>query len=120
MIVTKSHRDSLLQRLRAECIDVDGAIQLGTFISIDAADTLSTIMVNGFPDPVRFFEGVTGLIEATSKASKAEHPRVALCGERVGLLWAEGKTDAAIRLEQFCNDLAQNPRSRYALCISVE
>lgn len=107
VVATKSHRDSLLQRLKAECVDIDGAIQQGTYISLDAADTLSTIMVNGLPDRARFFEGVCGLIEAASKAAKAEHPRVAFCGERVGLLWAEGKTDAAIRLEQLCNDLAR-------------
>jgi hypothetical protein len=88
-------------------VDVDGAIQQGTYISLDAAGTLSTIMVNGSPDPARFFEGVSGLIEAASKAAKLEHPRVAFCGERVGLLWAEDKTDAAIRLEQLCNDLAK-------------
>jgi DNA-binding NarL/FixJ family response regulator len=107
VVATKSHRDSLLQRLKAECVDVDGAIQQGTYISLDAADTLSTIMVNGLPDAVLFFESISGLIEAVSKASKAEHPRVAFCGERVGLLWAEGKTDAAIRLEQLCNDLVK-------------
>jgi DNA-binding NarL/FixJ family response regulator len=107
VIATKSHQDSLIQRLKSECVDVDGAIQQGTYISLDAADTLSTIMVNGLPDPVRFFEGVSGLIEAASKAAKAEHPRAVLCGERVGLLWAEGKADAAIRLEQLCNDLAK-------------
>ena len=107
VVATKSHRDSLLQRLKAECVDIDGAIQQGTYISLDAADTLSTIMVNGLPDPVRFLEGVSGLIEAVSKAAKAKHPRVAFCGERVGLLWAKGKTDAAIRLEQLCNDLAK-------------
>jgi hypothetical protein len=60
------------------------------------------------PDPVQFFEGIGGLIEAASKASKAEYPRVFFCGERVGLLWAEGKTDAAIRLEQLCNDLVKS------------
>jgi len=107
VVATKPHLDSLIQGLKAECVDVDGAIQQGTYISLDAADTLSTIMVNGLPDPVRFFEGVSGLIEAASKAAKLEHPRVAFCGERVGLLWAEGKTDAAIRLEQLCNDLAK-------------
>jgi DNA-binding NarL/FixJ family response regulator len=107
VVATKLHRNNLLQRLRAECVDVDGAIQQGTYISLDAADTLSTIMVNGLPDPVRFFEGVSGLIEAVSNAANADHPRVAFCGERVGLLWAEGKTDAAIRLEQLCNDLCK-------------
>jgi hypothetical protein len=88
-------------------VDVDVAAQQGTYISLDAADALSTIMVNGLPDPVRFIEGISGLIETASKAAKAEHPRVAFCGERVGLLWAEGKTDAAIRLEQLCNDLCK-------------
>jgi DNA-binding NarL/FixJ family response regulator len=107
VLVTKSHWDSLLQRLKAESVDVDDAIQQGICISLDAADTLSTLMVNGLPDPVRFFEGVSGLIDAASKAAKAERPRVAFCGERVGLLWAEGKTDAAIRLEQLCNDLCK-------------
>jgi DNA-binding NarL/FixJ family response regulator len=107
VIATKSHRDNLLQRLKAEGVDVDGAIRQGTYISLDADDTLSTIMVNGLPDPVRFFEGLSGLIESASKAAKADHPRVAFCGECQGLLWAEGKTDAAIRIEQLANDLAK-------------
>ena len=107
VVATKSHRDSLFERLKSECVDVDGAIQQGTYIPLDAADTLSAIMVNGLPDPVRFFEGLSGLIESASKAAKADHPRVAFCGECVGLLWAEGKTDAAIQIEQLGNDLAK-------------
>jgi DNA-binding NarL/FixJ family response regulator len=107
VMVTKSHQDALLQKLRTECVDVDDAIQRGTYISLDADDTLSSIMVNGLPDSARFFEGISGLIEAASKAAKATHPRVAFCGERVGLLWAVGKTDAAIRLEQLCNELGK-------------
>src|SRR2546429_8397566 len=64
-------------------------------------------MINDWPDEDRFLESFSKLIESTSKAAKAEHPRVAICGERVALLWAEGKKEAAIRLEQLCNDLAQ-------------
>jgi hypothetical protein len=63
--------------------------------------------VNGLPDATRFFTNVSGLIEAASKVAKANHPRVAYCGERVGLLWAEGKTDAAMRLEQLCSELCR-------------
>jgi DNA-binding NarL/FixJ family response regulator len=107
VVATKSHLDGLLDSLKAKSVDVDDAIQQGTYISLDAAETLSAIMVDGLPDPVRFFDGISGLIEAASKAAMAEHPRVAFCGERVGMLWAEGKTDAAIRLEQLCNDLAK-------------
>ncbi len=108
VLATNSHRDSLLQKLKIERVDIDIAIQRGTYISLDAADTLSSIMVNGLPDSARFFESVSGLIEAACKVAKARHPRVAFCGERVGLLWAEGMTDAAIRLEQLCNDLGKS------------
>jgi DNA-binding NarL/FixJ family response regulator len=107
VLATKSHRDSLLQRLKAAGVDTDGALQQGTYISLDATDTLSTIMVNGLPDPVRFFGSIGGFIEAAAKATKSEQPQVAVFGEAVALLQAEGKADAAIRFEQLGNDLAK-------------
>jgi hypothetical protein len=60
--------------------------------------------------------GVRSLLDAAAalvwmsrldKAAKAEHPRVAICCQRKGSLWEEGKTDAALQLEQCCNDLAK-------------
>ena len=42
-----------------------------------------------------------------SKEAKVEHPRVAVFGEGVALLWAKGKRHAAIRVEQLCNDLGK-------------
>jgi DNA-binding NarL/FixJ family response regulator len=106
-LVTKSHQESLRQRLKAEGVDTDGAIQQGTFILLDVADTLSALLVDGSPDPVRFLEDFSSLIKEAAKAAKAEHPRVAFCGECLGRLWAEGKTDAAIRLEQGCDELVK-------------
>jgi hypothetical protein len=79
----------------------------GAYVSLDAAEVLSTFMVNGWPDAARFFEGFRNLVESASKVAKAKHPRVAICGEGVALLWAEGKTEAAMRLEQLGNDLAR-------------
>ena len=58
-------------------------------------------------DGSRFLEDFSGLIKEAAKAAKAEHPRVAFCGECLGRLWAEGKTDAAIRLEQGCDELVK-------------
>jgi DNA-binding NarL/FixJ family response regulator len=107
VLATKSHRDSLLQRLKEEGVDTDAALQQGTYISLDAADTLARIMVNDMPDPVLFFKGIGGFIETAIKATKSEQPQVVVFGEAVALLLAEGKADAAIRFEQLGNELAK-------------
>ena len=103
VLATNSHREGLVQKLKADGFDIDGAIQQGTYISLDAADTLSSIMVNGVPDPVRFSAGLGGLIEATAKVAGTEHPRVAIFGEYVGLLF---------RRESECSDQLRKNRQR--------
>jgi hypothetical protein len=106
VVATELHRDSLFERLKAEGLDVDAAIKHGRYISLDAAKTLSTFVVNDMPDWERFFEVVGGLVSGAAKARKGEHSRVAMWGECGPLLWAEGKVEAAIRLEQLLNQLA--------------
>ena len=106
VVATESHRDSLFQRLKAEGLDVDAEIKHGRYISLEVAKTLSTFMVNDMPDWERFFEVVGGLVSGAAKAGKGKHSRVAMWGECGPLLWAEGKVDAAIRLEQLLNWLA--------------
>ncbi len=106
VVATESHRKSLFDRLKADGSDIDAATKQGMYISLDAAEILSTFMVNGMPDSDRFLEVVGGLVSGGAKAGKREHSRVAICGECGPLLWAEGKVDAAIRLEQLLNHLA--------------
>jgi DNA-binding NarL/FixJ family response regulator len=105
VVVTKAHLDSLCERLKAESVDIDGAAQEGTLILLDVAQTLSIFMVNDMPDVARFFEATRSLIEAAARAAK--HSRVVACGECSPLLLAEGKPDAAIRLEQLWGELAK-------------
>jgi DNA-binding NarL/FixJ family response regulator len=105
VLATKSHRDGLLQRLKEGGVDTDGALRQGSYISLDARDSLSAIMVNGLPDSVQFFERIGGSIEAAAKAVKSEEPRIVVFGEAVALLQAEGNADAAICFEQLGNDL---------------
>ena len=97
-LVTESHRPRLLQELRTQGVDIDGAIERSTYLSFDA---------DVAPDPVRFLEAIDGVREAAGKAGKA-HPRVAFCGERAGRLWAAGRTAEAVQLEQLCGELAQD------------
>jgi DNA-binding NarL/FixJ family response regulator len=98
VLVTESHRIQLLQTLRAQGVDIDGAIECGTCLSIDA---------DVAPDPVRFLDAIDGVRDAATKAGNA-HPRVAFCGERAGRLWAAGRTAEAAQLERFCGELAQD------------
>ena len=107
VVATESHRDSLLQRLQAYGSDIGAAIEQGRYISLDAADTLSTFMVNDQPDPVRFLKVTRDLVVAAAKAAKGEHPRVAACGECAPLLWARGNAEAAIRVEHLWDEIAK-------------
>jgi hypothetical protein len=104
---TESHRHSLLPKLQGLGLDMAAAIGLGRYISLDAADTLSTFMVNDLPDPVRFFKVVGDLMVSMARAAKGEHPRVAVCGECAALLWAQGNAEAAIREEQLWDEIAK-------------
>jgi len=95
---SESHRNSLLQRLKFEGVDIDAAMQRGTYLALDAEEP---------PEPLRTLEVIKGLREAASKAGK-ERARVAVCGVRAGRLWAKGRTDEAMRLEQFWNGIAES------------
>jgi hypothetical protein len=107
LVASKLHRDGLLQRLHSHGLDIGAAIEQGRYTPLDVADTLSRFMVNGFPDPARFHEVTSGLIETAAKTNKGQTSRVAACGECAPVLWAEGQPDAAIRLEQLWDQMAR-------------
>ncbi len=104
---TESHRSGLWQRLVADGLEVAAAVEQGRYIPLDAADTLSTFMVNDFPDPGRFWRAADALVVGARKAARGKQPRVAACGECAPLLWQRGKADAAIRLEVLWDEVAK-------------
>ena len=106
VVATESHRNSLLPRLRACGLDTAAAIEQGRYISLDAADTLTKFLLNGMPDPVRFLRLFGDLIATAAEAAKGEQTRVAVFGECVHLLWAQGNAEAAIQVEKLGNQLA--------------
>jgi DNA-binding NarL/FixJ family response regulator len=107
VVATKLHRDSLLPRLQAYGLDIGTAIEQGRYIALDAADTLSTFMLNGMPDLVRFMKLFGDLVVTASKAANADQARVAIFGEMCHLLWAQGNAGAAIQVEKLGNQLVQ-------------
>jgi hypothetical protein len=69
VVVTESHRKSVLQRLQEQGVDIVAAIEQGRYVSLDVADTLSTFMGNDLPDPVRFFRIAGDLISPAARAT---------------------------------------------------
>src|SRR5215831_2478043 len=107
-IASKPHCDALVQELKTQGLDADVLIQQGTYVSLDAADLIPTVMINERLDAARFFEGFKNLIESALRAAKATDPRVAIFGEAAALLWAQGRKDAAIQFEQLGTCLARS------------
>ena len=106
VVCTEPHRESLLQGL-ASGIAVPGLIRQGRLVVLDARQMLGTFMVEGWPNEQRFKEAIGGVIAKATALDRNEHPRVAIFGEMVALLLADGKPEAAVRLEQLWNSLSQ-------------
>jgi DNA-binding NarL/FixJ family response regulator len=107
VVASESHRRSLRQRLLSRGWDVATAIRDGVYISLDASHTLSTFMVNDWPDTTKLSKIADRLITQAAKAARGEHPRVAVCGECAPTLLAEGKVDAAIEVERLWDDIVR-------------
>ncbi|HYY70742.1 MAG TPA: PAS domain S-box protein [Terriglobales bacterium] len=108
VIATPEHRTELAGRLSGRGLDVVLAVEQGRYIALDAAETLSQFLVDGWPDEKSFVELIGGVISQAKAAAEREHGRAAMFGEMVALLWAEGKTEAALRLEQLWNQIAHS------------
>ena len=107
VVATDVHRNGLLQWLTAQGLDVAALVERGRLVVIDAAQLLTAFMSDGWPNEEQFNEVVGGVIAQALACAGGEQPRVAIFGEMVALLWADGKSDAAIRLEQLWNGLSR-------------
>src|SRR6266699_1460152 len=95
VVATEAHRQGLEERLKDNGLDLAAVRAHGKYISLDASETLSKLMVNGSLEPQRFTEVI---------------------GELVALLWMEGNAAAAIRLEELWNELQNNTHPFSLFC----
>ena len=107
LVATEPHRVDILQKLRADSVDVDAARENGTYIPLDVIDTLSEIMIGHLPDPVRCAKVVGDLIARATKNANTNNPRVAICGECAPTLLTEGNVEGAIRLEHLWDEITR-------------
>jgi hypothetical protein len=115
VIATESHRADILQRLKADAVDLEAAAKQGKYIQFDAVGTLATFMVNDMPDPIKCERAVSDLIKGTAEARKTDHARVAICGECAPTLLVQGNPEAAMRLEYLWDEIIRR-RDTDTLC----
>lgn len=101
VIATQAHLDEIEQGLTASGCNLTAAREDERYISLDADETLSKIMINGSPDEERFLYTVGTLLIQM----QVRHSWVRAFGDMVSLLWAKEQYDAALHLEQLWNDL---------------
>ena len=115
VVATRAHADSLEQRLRQRGLDTGMAIRQGRYIVLDARELLPRFMVNDSVDERRFMEVIRTALTQIRDAGPQANRRIAVFGELVALLWAEGKMQEAIRVEKLWNKLAEEHRF-FLLC----
>jgi PAS domain S-box-containing protein len=113
VVATKAHRQALARNLMAHGMNIFKATAEGRYLAIDAEETLAQFTIDQMPDPELFFELVGGRIAKVKAACKTDQPRTVIFGEMVALLWAKGKYEAAIRLEELWNSLAD----KHSFCL---
>lgn len=94
IVATAQHREELHKALTPEQVAHD---KLRFF---DASEQLSKFMVNDWPSELRLRNVVRDMM---GQARQTDPVRI--FGEMVAILWAEGYTRAAIRLEELWNKL---------------
>ena len=107
VVATESHLVSLRRTLQAQGVDVAAVVEQGVYIALDVEEVLSTFMVNGLPDRVRFLRVASDLIRTATKAVNGKHRGVSACGECAPTLWGERSAEAAIQVEQLWDEVAK-------------
>ena len=107
LIATKAHRDALYAYARKCGPDFALAVAKRRFLLLDAEETLAKFMVKGQPDPVLFHRVIGDRMAQLAAAAEKPGQQIFAFGEMVACLWAEGKRDAALRLESLWNQLAE-------------
>jgi hypothetical protein len=102
LVATEAHRRDTDAALAATGADPVAARAAGHYITLDAAETLRTFVVDGVAQPEAFARQVGGLVEGALGRGRP----VRVFGEMVALLWHDGDVAAALAVESLWNALS--------------
>jgi hypothetical protein len=104
VVAARETMDSYLSRLKDLGIDTEEARRSGQLVLRNAEDSLARIMVGDMPDWANFRRLVGSMIEEVQAFGRST---TRAYGEMVNVLWRGGQPLAAIRLEEYWNELAR-------------
>ncbi len=102
VIATVPHQAGFVKYL--EPYNGQAAIETGQLVLLDARQVLAKFMVGDMPDPDLFRDAISRVI---TRLRDTGGGRVRAYGEMVDLLWHDGNSRAAIRLEELWNDIGR-------------
>jgi DNA-binding NarL/FixJ family response regulator len=108
VVVSESHRASLLQRLAADGVDVAAAVGRASYVPLDADDTMATLTVNDMPDPVRCEKVIADVVMRAANGIRREHARVMVCGEIAPTMLSKGNAEGTIQLEHLWDEITRH------------
>ncbi|HEY2380050.1 MAG TPA: PAS domain S-box protein [Terriglobia bacterium] len=106
VIALPEHRTAFKKHLDSQGFDVDATIRSGQFKEFDAHETLRAFMDSELPNRERFRTVIGQVIDECR--NRYQPAPVLAYGEMVDILWRDGKHEAAIRLEELWNELAED------------
>jgi anti-sigma regulatory factor (Ser/Thr protein kinase) len=99
VIATLAHRRAIASALVSRGAALDDLVRAGRYRSLDARDTLDSLLRAGHPDPDLFSSAVGEMLSSAARAGRPVH----VFGEMVAILWDDGNVAAALDLESLWN-----------------
>lgn len=103
VIARPQHRRKFIRALAHHGVDAQACIAEGQLRMLDAEETLARFMADGAPEWKRFQQAIGALIAE----ARLSYGKVRAYGEMVDVLWQQGSRDAAIRLDEYWNELGK-------------
>jgi anti-sigma regulatory factor (Ser/Thr protein kinase) len=103
VIASAAHRAMFEHELTEVGLDLDKLTDSGSWVVLDATETLGQLLHAGRVDPEAFESVVGQLIGRTAERGRP----VCAYGEMVALLWENSQVNAAVELEELWNSLGE-------------
>jgi MEDS: MEthanogen/methylotroph, DcmR Sensory domain len=103
LVATPEHRSLVSNWLKAAGTDLTGAFADGSYVPLDAGQTIRRFTINGRPDPASFWDTMSPVLAAASWKGGP----VRVFGEMVAVLWEQGLVDATLELEALWSEIAR-------------